>query len=380
MSTRCELLILGGGCAGLSLGRQLAIMERRGGAIPETTILEPRETYEHDRTWCFWQPDGSPVDPRILWEWPRWSFSEKGGERFVHEGGSWRYCCLPSDRFYREAVRWIQGSSRIHLKRATPVLSATVGNRGRHRIETPEDRMEAKMVVDTRPPAHPGKPLLLQQFVGAEVESPQDLSNTGCVGLMENMQQDEYGFLFHYFLPFSENRYLLEVTRFTPEKVPWDRMEKDLSDALTTYSLSNASERRREKGVIPMGLPPGKDVSGPNWAVAGTRGGAIRPATGYGFQRISDWAEKCARALVEEGRVLSQPPFPRSLRWMDDLFLRLLKRKPELAPQLFMQMAGRLSPGESVRFLSNKPSLHDKWRVIRSLPAQPFLEQLWRRA
>lgn len=378
MSERSELVILGGGCAGLSLARQLAILEKRGHAIPETTILEPREDYVHDRTWCFWQPAHAPVDTRITCEWDRWSFSESGGNRIFHEGGEWRYRCLPSGRFYREATRWIQASSRIRLQSATPVLSATDGEDGDHRIETTGGSMKAAMVVDTRPPATGAKPVLLQQFIGVEGEGPLPMEDPACVGLMDNMRQDEHGFLFHYLLPFSENRFLLEVTRFTPEKVPWDRMEKDLAAAQQEWGFSRTVETRREKGIIPMGLPMPKQPAGPRWAVAGTRGGAIRPATGYAFQRIAAWAESCARAIVENGCVLSQPCFPRSIRWMDDLFLRLLRRKPELGPQLFMRFAGRLSPGQSVRFLSNKPNLYDKWRVVRSLPAQPFLEQLWR--
>lgn len=378
MSKKSELVIMGGGCAGLSLARQLAILEKHGHAIPETTILEPREEYLHDRTWCFWQPAHVPVDTRIAHEWERWSFSERGGSRILHEGGSWRYRCLPSDRFYREATSWIQGSSQIRLKTAVPVFSAAKGDGEDHRIETPEGPLKAGMVVDTRPPSTRGKPLLLQQFIGVEVKTAVPMQDPGCVGLMENMQQDEHGFLFHYVLPYSESKCLLEVTRFTADKVPWERMEEDLGRARQACDLSNAGESRRERGIIPMGLPAQNLSTGPTWAVAGTRGGAIRPATGYGFQRIAAWAESCARSLVEDGCVLSQPSFPRSIRWMDDLFLRLLRRKPELAPQLFMRFAGRLSPGQSVRFLSNKPNLYDKWRVVRSLPAQPFLEQLWR--
>jgi lycopene beta-cyclase len=46
-----DLIILGGGCAGLSLARRLSEL---GEDCPQTVILESRSSYTDDRTWCFW--------------------------------------------------------------------------------------------------------------------------------------------------------------------------------------------------------------------------------------------------------------------------------------------------------------------------------------
>ena len=43
-----ELIILGGGCAGLSLAARL-VQQRPNIAL---TVVEPRAHYEEDRTWC----------------------------------------------------------------------------------------------------------------------------------------------------------------------------------------------------------------------------------------------------------------------------------------------------------------------------------------
>lgn len=314
---------------------------------------------------------------RIRQEWTRWGFSPAGGAPFIQDGGPWRYRCLPSDRFYEEALGWLRGSKSIELRTGTPVLSAHTEN-GVHSVETGSGHLEAGMVVDTRPPGKSSQPLLRQQFIGVELEGEGIAKDPETVGLMENMRADEDGFLFHYRLPFGRDRCLLEVTRFTPRPLPWDRMENDLAAALRCPSLAGAATSRREEGMIPMGLPPEKPPAGPNWVTAGTRGGAVRPATGYAFQRIEEWAKSCARALVERGHPIPQKPFSRSLGWMDRLFLRVLRDKPELAPLLFMRFARRLTPGQSVRFLSNQPKLSDQWHVIRSFPARPFLQQLRR--
>ena len=51
------LLILGGGCAGLSLALRLA-----DGHFPyqKVIIIEKRDAYHNDRTWCFWDENDTP--------------------------------------------------------------------------------------------------------------------------------------------------------------------------------------------------------------------------------------------------------------------------------------------------------------------------------
>ena len=375
MAESIELAILGGGCAGLSLARELAMQERKGFRIPKTVIFEPREEYQNDRTWCFWESIEVPPDSRIRREWARWNFSSAEGDSFLHDSGQWRYRCLPSGRFYQDALTSLETSRRIALHTATPVISAQAKG-GTNLVKTTLGNLEARMVVDTRPPEKTSTPLLYQQFIGLELEGKGICTDSESVGLMEEMQVDKNGFLFHYRLPFSDDCCLLEVTRFTPQPLPLPQMEADLTAALRAHSLIEATTTRREEGIIPMGLPAPEASPGPQWVYAGTRGGAVRPASGYAFQRIQEWAGKCARTLVGKGSPVPQEPFSRCLDWMDGLFLRVLRNQPELAPLLFMRFARHLSPEQGVRFLSNQPTLSDQWRVVRSFPAGPFLRQL----
>jgi lycopene beta-cyclase len=46
-----DVVVIGAGCAGLSLGFNLAKM---GEDAPKTIFLEQRLEYHNDRTWCFW--------------------------------------------------------------------------------------------------------------------------------------------------------------------------------------------------------------------------------------------------------------------------------------------------------------------------------------
>ena len=48
-----DYIIIGGGCAGLSLAYELEINEK----LKDKTlaIIEPREEYKKDKTWSFWK-------------------------------------------------------------------------------------------------------------------------------------------------------------------------------------------------------------------------------------------------------------------------------------------------------------------------------------
>ena len=61
-----ELLILGGGCAGLSLARRLVA---HGEAAPRTTVIESRSEYADDRTWCFWLHHSAQLTHLVRRRW-----------------------------------------------------------------------------------------------------------------------------------------------------------------------------------------------------------------------------------------------------------------------------------------------------------------------
>ncbi|MFT5963166.1 MAG: lycopene beta-cyclase, partial [Burkholderiaceae bacterium] len=66
MSTDPALLILGGGCAGLSLAMRLAALGRD---CPRTVVIEPRTVYGNDRTWCFWGNATAPLADLSCHQW-----------------------------------------------------------------------------------------------------------------------------------------------------------------------------------------------------------------------------------------------------------------------------------------------------------------------
>ena len=66
MAEAFELVILGGGCAGLSLSMALAV---HGGRCPRTLVIESRTEYANDRTWCYWKDPSVPAPYQVQHRW-----------------------------------------------------------------------------------------------------------------------------------------------------------------------------------------------------------------------------------------------------------------------------------------------------------------------
>ena len=79
-----------------------------------------------------------------------------------------------------------------------------------------------------------------------------------------------------------------------------------------------------------------------------------------------------AQSLLDE----REPPprsEPRRHEVLDGLFLRLMRERPELCPELYLRMFDRVPPEAMLRFLTERSSLLDEARLIRALPKTPFV-------
>ena len=62
-----DYIIIGGGCAGLSLAYELEIYDK----LKDKTlaIIEPREDYKRDKTWSFWKVFSHNFDDCVKKSW-----------------------------------------------------------------------------------------------------------------------------------------------------------------------------------------------------------------------------------------------------------------------------------------------------------------------
>ena len=384
MKIEVDTLILGGGCAGLSLGVRLA--ERAQNAL----ILESRASYSNDRTWCFWRHRAHRWEHLVSRSWTSLSLSSATADATVNCADS-PYQMIEAGRFYDAATQAIAAAPAVQLCMNETITDEPQLIDGLWRVRTATKEVAARYVVDTRPPRSPrlGDAVLWQSFLGQEVAWDAPTVDPHKVALMDFVETAEArqtrGVMFTYVLPFSAQRALIHTTVFGAEPINADALANHQARALQRLSRDTAKRgqtahyiERSESGILPMGMTVSVPAPGAHYVRAGLMSGGARPSTGYAFQRIQRWADSCAAALHAGRGPVGHAPDSLTRRGMDRLFLRVIRDYPERAPEMFVRLFSTANPARVLRFLSDEGSLVDCLAVIATLPPVPFLRTLLR--
>jgi len=363
-----DLAILGAGCAGLSLAARLAAAD----SSLRVALVEARNRYTEDRTWCGWRLEPHFFEDCKVAEWKQWQLS-RAGQILRLSSQLYPYEMLSAQMVYDKALRtiaksgstaWMLGVQAKELREGADNVIIELAN---------GERLKTRWVVDTRPSLAPIRyPWLWQSFVGivAQLKGPETDFERSMPMLMD-FQADTPGLIdFMYIIHLGGRSYLFEYTRFSKEKAIPSELESRLRAWLGEYVGNGWQELRRESGDLPMAKV---EPSGTRRIVhAGARGGSMRIATGYAFHNIQRWADECTAKLLEHG----EPLGPRKhwlLDWMDELFLRVLQRSDVVPEQVMWSLFAESEPDALVRFLSGQPGLADYWPVVRGLPWSKFV-------
>lgn len=368
-----DLLILGGGLAGLSLAERLAAQP----LSPRTCVLEARADYTDDRTWCSWRLGRGRYNHLATSSWSRFCVRD-GTRQALVDCADTPYQMIPSSVFYANAMEVLAGSSQVSLELGTAVAAEPVPCDDGWMVSLSDGRcLSARYVVDTRPPARRPQSILWQSFLGDVVATDRDVFDPNTAVLMDFDEQSSDGVQFLYVLPTSRREALVETTVFGA--VPLD------PEALRARHVQGLRARvdgcgyrvqRSEHGVLPMGHEPLPAAAGV--VKASLFHGGARASTGYAFARIQSWADTCAAVLLRGDGPVGPAPDPWLRRVMDEVFLRVLRAHPERGGDLMTRMFDTADPARVIRFLSDRGSVRDALSVVGSLPPAPFLRATWR--
>ncbi len=376
MEKKVDLLIIGGGCAGLSLAGRLA----HSSSKIHTLVVEPRLSYEHDKTWCFWKGQGSKQDHLPLREWKTLEVACPG-ERVLVDYSDQPYQMLRSIDFYKDKLEQLRNSQCVELRLGDQALASLKTQSDGWRTETTDGIIISHYIVDTRPPASSKgeAPILWQTFVGYEVESKLDTFDASTAQLMDFAEADKREVVFIYTLPTGKKSALIELTVIAKERPSFEFLAQRLDRKLREkYGAKSLSIIRREHGAIPMGIASVGESADPTYCYAGVAAGSSRPSSGYTFCRIQRWAQACGDALLSGGYPVSPGPDSKLVQFMDSIFLRVLRRQPQRAPELFLRMFRDVPPSRLLRFLGDSPTLLDSLTLMAALPKIPFLKEVFR--
>lgn len=372
-----DLVIVGAGLAGLSLACWLIELGRCGRQeMPSVCLLEPRTSYQNDRTWCFWDLEHHPFRELITHRWLRWQVSA-GKQTASHSDEKIRYAMLPAQTLYRHAQGRIEANPAFSLRQGAMVQSIEESAEA-VRIHTEAGHWRARAVVDTRPPQRAQLRQdtgFWQAFTGYEIRCPDHGYEIETARLMDFQHCREHA-CFIYLLPKDRDHLLVEWTEFQPHEASQD-CRRELENWLAGQSITDYQVIRSESAMLPMMAVSG--VQRPGRVIrAGVGAGWMRAATGYHFASCQRGSRELARQILEAsagGHWQLHPPAVRSrwLNWMDRVFLRALHRHPDQAPQWFLALFAATSAGQMARFMNDQPRWGDALAIARALPPGPFL-------
>ena len=239
-------------------------------------------------------------------------------------------------------------------------------------VTTHEHTYRSIKVFDSRSTNHSiQEGTLLQSFTGFFIELKQGSFLKDTITLMDFEMPQDGATQFMYVLPENDQRGLVECTRFgiekLDEKVARTHLDNYINRHWGTYSIIE-----EEHGVIPMStdLNPSTDTpSIPSLVSIGTRGGAVKPSTGYAFTSMFQHAQDICSDLSVDTPIKTNPRF----EFYDRLLIDILCTRPEIGKTIFQELFEHQSMSKVFKFLSEQTSIWEEAVLFMRLSWPPFL-------
>jgi lycopene beta-cyclase len=371
-----DIIILGAGCFGTSLARELQNKNFRGSVL----LLDQRKHFNTTQRWCYWAPKDDRSFPGETARWDNFSCRTAPGAFQTKALTDWSYRHVEAPIFFAEQHKQLAADPSFHFHFGEPVLSVSRTDNTLYEVTTGSAEFSARRVIDAR--ATPGRRPnhnyaqgegWWQSFLGWEFKTEESPIATDTFLLMdfEGHPDDPLGF--GYVLPLPGGRVLVEYTVFDPVAVPLLELEDRLSDYSRRLDLNPADRLAQEHGWLPMSMEdpePEPEIQGV-WR-GGIRGGCARPSSGYAFARIQKLATGMADSLVAEA-----PMPPRadstSSRMMDQVFLRATLEDSHFARLAFKSLLDRTKGDHFAAFMAEDFRVGNFANIVAALPKWPFM-------
>jgi len=350
-----DYVILGGGCAGLSLAYQLDINNK----IKNKTlaIVEMREEYKRDKTWSFWKITDHNFDDCIIKSWNNFTINIKS-ETYEVLNKEYPYQTIDSGLFYQKILKQLKQNKNIEYFKNTNEL-----------------KLENSIIFNSFPKKENHENELWQHFKGLEIETSKNIFDDEIFNLMDFDCDQKKNVHFFYTLPFAKNRALIETTWLSKMN---DKSLEDYDIQLETYikdtlKIKDYKINYEEEGAIPLFYPRNKVDK--NKINIGSSGGMTRLSTGYTFLNIQEHSKYLVNNIDQ---IQNVKPYHigKKYEFLDKIFLNVLKSHPDKMPEIFFNMF-KAPPKKVIKFLSNKSNIFDDLSIILKMPKWIFVKNIF---
>ena len=350
-----DYIIIGGGCAGLSLAYELEIHEK----LKDKTlaIIEPRKEYKKDKTWSFWKVVPHNFGDCVKKNWENFSINIPGKTNYL-ECKSYPYQSIDSGLFYEKINNKLKGNSNIYFFK-----------------DITEVNKKNSFIFNSVPEIKKSHLNLWQHFCGVEIEIKNNFFDEEIFNLMDFDCEQRESVHFFYTLPYSKKKALVETTWLSKMN---DNSQKDYDEQIKNYiekhlKIKNYEITYKEEGAIPLFYPLYEKEK--NKINIGTAGGMTRLSTGYTFLNIQEQS-RYIRENIENISKCKKFEINKKYQFLDDIFLRVLNKHPEEMSNIFFNMF-KTSPKTVIKFLSNKSNFFEDVSIIYKMPKLTFIKALF---
>ncbi len=350
-----DYLIIGGGCAGLSLAYELEI----NGKLKDKTlaIIEPRKEYKRDKTWSFWRVFDHSFEDCVIKSWNNFTINSSESSQEL-SNKDFPYQSIDSGKFYEKINSKLSPNPNVSFFKNLDGINS-----------------KNSIIFNSLFEGDPDKSELWQHFQGVEIETTKDIFDDEILNLMDFNCDQRSDVHFFYTLPFTKNRALVETT-WLSDLENESLMDYDLQ--LNNYIKNNLGIKNykinfTEKGAIPLFYPSFKNDD-KNIKI-GSAGGMTRLSTGYTFLNIQEHSKYIVRNI---DRIKKVKTFNLGIKYhfLDKVFLKVLEKHPEKMPKIFSDMF-KTSSNTVIKFLSNKSNIFEDINIISKMPKLIFIKALF---
>ena len=272
-----DYVIIGGGCAGLSLAYELEINHKLKNK--SLAIIEKRKEYKRDKTWSFWKVINHNFEDCVIKSWNNFSINTTQDS---HELNSinFPYQSINSGKFYEKINLKLSSNPNVSFFKGLSEINST-----------------NSIIFNSIFKGDLNKSKYWQHFQGIEIETSKNIFDDEILNLMDFNCDQRNDVHFFYTLPFSKNRALIETTWLSDLK---DQSLMDYDLQLENYIKNNLGIQNykinfTEKGTIPLFYPP---VEKNNRVInIGSAGGMTRLSTGYTFLNIQEHSKYLSKNI-----------------------------------------------------------------------------------
>jgi lycopene beta-cyclase len=373
-----DVILIGAGLANTAL--VLSLLERN--YTGKILLLEKESFFPIKRTWCFWRKDLLPyyLHKLISAQWFSWISSHKGHHtKQSCTDSNYAYACINGNDYYHFCESEFSKAKSVTVMFNQDIKDIT-DNQSDFSVMHGDTHTTATYILDSRPNRDKKTSAgFYQSFTGARVRSHLPIFNSQEVHLMSDLEVlDNDTLSFQYVLPFSSHEALIEYTCFSVVQPDYKVLRRHtLYELSRRWHLNDQNIMQWEHGCLPMFTQPlEKLLTGKNYSPTGIALGNIRSATGYAFLINHRWAAKAANAIVNGHSLVGINGYSKFYKWIDKLFLNVIKDDLNIAPSLFIDLMKYTSAESFARFMTETASPADMIAIISALPSKPFVKKI----